>query len=93
MKHIKLILAIALTICLLPMPYGYYILVRFVAMTIFAFFAFSYYESKVTPLAFTFGALTLLFQPFVKLALGRGLWNIVDVIVAVFLVFLWFKEK
>lgn len=93
MKHIKLILAIALTICLLPMPYGYYILVRFAAMTIFAFFAFSYYESKATPFAFTFSALTLLFQPFIKLALGRELWNIIDVIVAAFLVFLWFKEK
>ena len=38
-------------------------------------------------------ALALLFQPFFKLALGRTIWNIVDVMVAIFLVFLWYKEK
>ena len=62
-------------------------------MAIFAFLSFSYYDQKSIPLAFTFGALALLFQPFVKLALGRDMWNLVDVIVAVFLVFLWFRER
>jgi hypothetical protein len=28
-----------------------------------------------------YGGLTLLFQPFYKIALGREIWNIVDVIV------------
>ena len=32
-----------------------------------------------------FIALALLFQPFFKIALGRTIWNIVDVLVAVFL--------
>ena len=32
---------------------------------------------------FIYGALALLFQPFVKIALGRELWNIVDVIVGI----------
>ena len=30
-----------------------------------------------------FAALALLFQPFFKVALGRVVWNIVDVIVAI----------
>ena len=34
-------------------------------------------------LAWTFGALALLFQPFIKIALGRLIWNVVDVVVAV----------
>ena len=34
-------------------------------------------------LAWTFGALALLFQPFIKIALGRLIWNGVDVVVAV----------
>lgn len=93
MKQIKPILAIALIVCLLPMPYGYYSLIRFIAMAIFAFFAYSYYEKGTIPLAFTFGALALLFQPFIKIVLGRELWNIVDLIVAVFLIFLWFRER
>lgn len=93
MKHVKVILAIALVVCLLPMPYGYYGLVRFAAMAIFAFFAFSYYEKKDVQLAFAFGALALLFQPFFKVVLGRGVWNLVDIAVALFLLFLWNKER
>lgn len=89
----KLIMAVALIACLLPMPYGYYSLVRFVAMAVFAFFAYTYYEKDKMPLVFTFGALALLFQPFFKIALGRGVWNAVDVIVAIFLIILCFKEK
>jgi hypothetical protein len=32
-----------------------------------------------------FGTLALLFQPFAKIALGRGMWNLVDVVVAIWL--------
>ena len=35
-----------------------------------------------------FAALALLFQPFFKVALGRVVWNIVDVIVAIGLLIL-----
>ena len=93
MAYIKLIIAAILLICLLPMPYGYFIIARFITMAAFAYFAFIYSYKKLMPLAFTFGALALLFQPFFKLALGRTIWNIVDVMVAIFLVFLWYKEK
>ena len=84
----KLLLAILLLLCLAPMPYGYYQLVRVVAMIAFAIMAYQYYEKENVPLAFTFAGLALLFQPFVKVALGRTLWNIVDVIVAVVIIVL-----
>lgn len=90
---LKLIMALLLAACLLPLPYGYYSLLRIVAMAVFAYMAYVYNQRKVMPLAFTFGALALLFQPFIKIALGRGLWNIIDVAVAVFLVILWKKEN
>ena len=45
------------------------------------------------PLAITFGGLALLFQPFLKVALGRTTWNVVDVVVAVGLVMLWIEEN
>jgi len=35
--------------------------------------------------------LALLFQPFLPLSLGRVIWNIVDVVVAVYLVYLLVK--
>jgi hypothetical protein len=40
-----------------------------------------------------FGALALLFQPFIKIALGRTIWNIVDVAVAILLLVLIFTEN
>ena len=70
------------------MPYGFYMLVRFGATTAFVYFSYDYFKSKNNRLGFVFVALTLLFQPFFKIALGRAIWNIVDVLVAVGLIFL-----
>ena len=38
MKYLYLILAALLMLCLAPMPYGYYQLVRFIALVLFAVF-------------------------------------------------------
>jgi hypothetical protein len=82
-KILKLILAILLFICLANMPYGYYQLVRFAALVGFAILA--YYANEIDDRIETliFIGLAILFQPFVKIALGRNLWNIVDVIVGI----------
>ena len=93
MKQVYLILAAMMLLCLAPMPYGYYMLVRFVAMVAFGVMAFKYYQEKKEKLAWVLGLLALLFQPFAKIALGRLIWNIVDVIVAIGLIVLFFVEK
>ena len=93
MNYLKLIMAALLLACLLHMPYGFYVLVRFVAMVVFAVLAMQYSEKKNSALMVTFGALALLFQPFFKIALGRGMWNVVDVVVAILLVALCIKER
>lgn len=92
LSKISLALAALLLICLFPMPYGCYTIVRFIAMVVFACMAYSYYRSSDITLAVVFGALALLFQPFVKIVLGRGVWHIVDIIVAVGLLVLWKKK-
>ncbi len=92
MKPVYTILAALLLLCLAPMPYGYYQLVRFVAMAIFAVMAYQYVQEKRNTLAVVFGALALLFQPFLKIALGRTIWNIVDVVVAILLVTLSYRQ-
>ena len=92
MNYLKLFLAAFMLLCLAPMPYGYYQLVRAVAMIAFAIMAYQHYEKENAPLAITFSGLALLFQPFIKVALGRTLWNVVDVIVAVLLIVLAFLE-
>ena len=93
MKSLKIIIAAMLLLCLAPMPYGYYMLVRWAAMVVFAVTAFNYYAENKKELAVTFGALALLFQPFIKIALGRTIWNIVDVAVAILLLVLTFTKN
>nr|WP_282787758.1 DUF6804 family protein [Flavobacterium croceum] len=68
------------------MPYGFYQLVRFVAFIGFSMIAFNENLNKDKTLTLTFLVLALLFQPFFKIALGRSLWNIIDVIIALFLI-------
>ncbi|MBP5422279.1 MAG: hypothetical protein J6Y78_07560 [Paludibacteraceae bacterium] len=85
---LKLITAVLLLLCLADMPYGFYQLVRFAATCIFAYLSLAYFKSKKEGLGFVFAALALLFQPFFKIALGRVIWNFVDVVVAVGLIYL-----
>ena len=73
-------------LCLLKMPYGYYQLVRFVALVGFSLLAyFAYKEDRQTEMII-YVSLAVLFQPLFKIALGRALWNVVDVIVGIGLI-------
>lgn len=54
--------------------------------------AYRYYKEKKECLAYSFGTLVLLFQPFYKIALGRTVWNVIDVIVAIGLMALFIYE-
>ena len=96
-KQLYLFLAAMLLLCLAPMPYGYFMLVRFVMMVACGWMAYQYYLRQKTVGTWVFGILALLFQPMYKIALGRTVWNIVDVIVAIFLIVLfvmeWRREK
>lgn len=92
-KFIKIVLTILLFLCLVDMPYGYYQFVRFAAMVGFGILAFQSSESENKTFAIVYGALALLFQPFFKIALGRELWNLVDVIVGVSLIITLFINK
>ncbi len=80
-KIIKIVLASLFFMCLLDMPFGFYQLVRFLALIGFAYLSYKHFERDQSNIAFIYTALALLFQPFFKIALGRDLWNIVDVVV------------
>lgn len=88
-----LILAVALLVCLAPMPYGFYSLVRFVTAILMACVAYINYREERPVIATTAAATALLFQPFFKIALGRGMWNIVDVALAIVIVVYVFKKN
>ena len=90
---VYIVLSVLLLLCLAPMPYGYYQLVRFIAAVVFIVLAWHNYNTKEVCLTVVFGALALLFQPFIKVVLGRTMWNIVDVIVAIALFIQWYYNR
>lgn len=93
LRIIKILLALLLFLCLLNMPYGYYQFVRFTAMVAFTFMAFTANANGFKNEVFVYAALAVLFQPFIKIALGRELWNIIDVVVGVALLLTVVKNK
>jgi hypothetical protein len=67
------------------MSYGYYQFVRFVALVSFGYLAINANKQHNTNAVFIYVVLAVLFQPFFKIALGRSIWNVVDVIVSIIL--------
>jgi hypothetical protein len=92
-KIIKVVLSILLFLCLANMPHGYYQLVRFAALVGFGILAYQTNQQEKHTETIVYGVLALLFQPFFKVALGRELWNVVDVIVGIGLLLSLLKSK
>ena len=91
-NFIKILLAILLIACLADLPYGYYQFVRFSALVGFGYLAYNANEQGAKNEAFVYLALAILFQPFFKIALGRVLWNGIDVVVGIGLIVSLFKS-
>jgi hypothetical protein len=90
---IKIVMATLFLICLADLPYGYYQLVRFFGFIGFGYLAYLSFEKENRNWTVIFAISALLINPFFKIALGRTLWNIVDVIWALLLVFSILKSK
>jgi len=91
---IKLILSILFLLCLLHMPYGYYQAVHFIGMLGFVLLAYFSYQQNKNIAVIVYIVLALLFQPLIKVALGRTMWNITDVFVSMGLIIsIFFKPK
>lgn len=91
---IKIILAVLFLLCLADMPYGFYQFVRFSGLIGFTVLAYQANQQGRQTEMIIYGGLALLFQPFFKIALGREIWNIVDVIVGVgLLLSIFIKDK
>jgi len=85
-RIIKIVLAILMFLCLLDMPYGFYQFVRFVALIGFGILSYKANEENKNTEMIIYGGLALFFQPFFKIALGREIWNIVDLSVGIGLI-------
>lgn len=92
MKVIKIGLSILFLVCLLDMPFGYFQLVRFLGMIGFSILAFNnYHKNQLWFVVWASSA--ILINPFFKIALGREIWNVVDLIWVVLLIVSIFINK
>jgi hypothetical protein len=93
-KAIKVVLSIFFFLCLADMPYSFYQFVRIAGLIGFAILAYHANQQSRQTVMITYVGLALLFQPFFKIALGRQMWNIVDIVVGIWLlVSLFMKPK
>lgn len=93
-KIVKILLAILFFICLVDLPYGYFQFVRFTALFGFLFLAYRANERKDQTATIIYCGLAILFQPFFKIALGRQVWNVVDVVLGICLIIsIWVRFK
>jgi RsiW-degrading membrane proteinase PrsW (M82 family) len=91
MKLLKLGLAALSLLCILDMPYGYYQLYRFLALGVFLYLAYEEQDQKEWMIVWLMSA--LLVQPIFKIALGREIWNLVDIAFALILIISAFKKE
>jgi hypothetical protein len=78
--------AALLAIAVLPLPYGYYQLLRLVATGVFAWAALVALQRGSTGYGFGFAVLALLFNPVLPVYLSKAIWAPIDVGAALALV-------
>ena len=91
---LKLLLSLALLLCLLNMPYWYYQLIRTLGTVGFLYFASLDNKEKIkfTPQLFVMAAIIL--NPIIKIPFGRNAWQIIDVILSIVLILgVFFESK
>lgn len=93
LDKISLVMAAILVGCLLPMPYGFYTMVRLAMAIVAGCWGYRFYKCNKMTSAIVAGTIVILFQPLIKIALDRITWNILDVTLAVTLFVLVLNQK
>lgn len=68
-----------------PLPYGYYMLLRLVAFSVFAFAVYIAYEKKYKTLPWVYGFMALVFNPIIKIHFPKEIWAVVDIAAGILL--------
>ena len=82
---VSIVLAFTLLICLFPLPYGFFVLIRLISTIVFSYLAYDFYQRGETIKCVVAALIVLLFQPFAKITFDREIWNVIDIIVALLL--------
>jgi hypothetical protein len=60
-------------------PYGYYILLRIICCTCFAYLAISAFRRKEEGFGWVLGATALVYNPILPVHLNRELWSLINI--------------
>lgn len=82
-----LIVAGALILATQKMPYGYYQLLRFIVCIFSAIVALLRFRSNSWVLAWVYVAIAILFNPIAPIHFKCDTWSIIDVVVAILMVY------
>lgn len=85
-KEIIYAASLMLLIALLPMPYGYYTLLRICVFGLFGLLAYDAHLKGSKLLPWLFGFMAVLFNPLFKIHFSREIWAAIDVASAAILV-------
>ncbi len=94
-KNIAIIISIILLFLAMieGWPYGFFTLLRLVVFGTTTYLSWLAYRSERQTWTWFFGFIALVFNPLIPLHLGRNLWVVVDLLVAVFLIISIFAFK
>ena len=83
--------AILLTLALLPLPYGYYTVLRIVITLSATLLAYKDYqlENKASVWGVGFVIIAILFNPLIPIHLSRFVWGPIDLMIAVWYLVHW----
>lgn len=70
----------------LPLPYGYYMLLRFIACGIFAWAAYITFKRDEEIIPWVFVILAIVFNPIIKIHFPKEMWAVIDFCLGLFLV-------
>ena len=84
MRQLWAIPVIVMAIGLMPMPYGYYNLVRFIVCGTAIYFAHSSFVKNENSFVWIFGALAILYNPILPIHLyEKEIWTVVNIITGI----------
>ena len=90
-KTLFLAASAMLLLSVLPLPYGYYTLLRLVVIVVSALGIFVFNEMKDGTTVIFLGLIFILFNPFIPIHLDKMVWVFIDIVVAIYFYFLFNK--
>ncbi|MEN8291879.1 DUF6804 family protein [Acinetobacter radioresistens] len=81
--HLFYVAALVVALGVLPLPYGYYQLLRFIAFFAFAIACFISFNNQQKIIPFFLGFAAIVFNPFLKIVFPKEFWAIIDLVAGI----------